>query len=179
MWPNRAESHGDHDVLPNVTGICDTCHDGFGTETAQHFDDSEPADVSVLSVYDAMSGTASYDPADMRCNDVSCHGGQTTPDWQTGVIDVDAACESCHELGASQFNSYNSGRHDEHISFFGIDCTQCHDTARLATSHFIGLDTPGFEGDPAETLLSAVNYNPPSCNPGSLPGCHLRRIGWN
>lgn len=173
--PNRAGSHGDHDALLEVTGVCDTCHDGSGTDTINHFDGSEPADVSILPSYDAKTGAATYDSGTMTCTDASCHGGQLTPDWVTGVIDVETECESCHELGTAQFNSYNSGEHNKHVVAEGINCTECHDTTKLAAGHFIGLDTPAFEGDPAETILDAVNYSPPSCTPSGIPGCHNAR----
>lgn len=170
--PNREGGHGTHNDWPKVTGVCATCHDGFGTETINHFDGTEPADISILSSYDAKTGAAAYDPGTMSCTNASCHGGQLTPDWLTGVIDVAADCESCHELGTAQFNSYNSGEHDEHVREEGIGCTECHDTTKLVTSHFIGLDTPVFEGEPAETIRDAVNYSPPSCNPSGISGCH-------
>jgi predicted CxxxxCH...CXXCH cytochrome family protein len=170
--PNRDGSHSDHDLLPKVTSVCITCHNGSGTDTINHFDGSEPSDVSALPSYDAKTGTAAYDSGSMSCTDVSCHGGQPTPDWLTGVIDVGRDCESCHELGTAQFNSYNSGEHDEHLDE-GIGCTECHDTGKLAGNHFIGLDTPAFEEDPAQTIRDDVNYSPPSCN----PACH-RRESW-
>lgn len=169
--PNREEAHSEHNALPKVTGICATCHDGSGTETINHFDESEPADVSVLPSYDAKTGAAVYDPGPMSCTNASCHGGQQTPDWLTGVIDVDTDCENCHERGTAQFNSYNSGKHEKHVEQKGISCTECHDTTNLATSHFIGLDTPAFEGDPAETIRDDVTYIPPSCN----PVCHGKK----
>ncbi len=166
--PNRIGSHSEHDALAKVTGICITCHDGFGTNAVDHFDGSEPADVSVLATYDARTGAAAYDSFTMTCTNASCHGGQQTPDWVTGAIDVDTDCASCHELGTAQFNSYNSGRHEKHVVDEGFDCTECHDTARLASGHFIGLDTPAFESDPALTMRIDVNFtpgNPPSCSP--------------
>jgi predicted CxxxxCH...CXXCH cytochrome family protein len=169
--PNRGGAHIKYDMFPGLIGTCSTCHNGSGTETANHFDGSEPADISILPTYDAKTGAAVYDPGAMSCTDVSCHGGQWTPNWLTGAIDVDAECESCHELGTAQFNSYTSGKHDKHVREVGIACTECHSTTKLATNHFIGLDTPIFEGDPAKTIRNAISYTPPFCNPvchGSL-----------
>ena len=56
----------------------------------------------------------------------------------------------------------------------GFDCTDCHDTAKLAGGHFAGLDTPGFEGDPALTLRNDLNYDTgrQTCTFGSLSRCH-------
>ncbi|NIM97919.1 MAG: CxxxxCH/CxxCH domain-containing protein [candidate division Zixibacteria bacterium] len=151
--------------MPKVMAICDTCHNGSGTDTTNHFDQTEPADVSLLATYDAKSGAAAYNSVAMSCTDVSCHGGQLTPDWLVGAINVDTDCDSCHELGTAQFNSYNSGEHDKHVNEEGIGCTGCHDATKLAMGHFIGLDTTAFEGNPAETIRDDVNYSPPSCNP--------------
>ena len=88
------------------------------------------------------------DNLDGTCSNISCHGGQRTPDWWSGSIAVDTQCSSCHTRGTSQFNSQNSGEHSKHSSYA---CTVCHNTAKMV-NHFGNLATPGFETNPASTV---------------------------
>jgi len=175
--PNREGAHSDHNTLPEVANACIACHNGFGSETLNHFDENGAADVSVLSIYDAKTGAAGYDLGGRSCSNVGCHGGQPTPDWLTGALDVNTDCEACHELGTAQYNSYNSGKHEVHVITEGISCTACHDTTKLATSHFTALATPDFEGDPAETIQDAINYDLSTCAAGAFGNCHGRSQG--
>lgn len=170
--PNREGAHGTHNALPDVTGLCITCHNGSGTNTAVHFDTTSPANVSGLSTYYAKSGSFSYDSSGRNCSNVSCHGGQSTPDWLTGSISVTTDCKSCHARGTSQFNSYNSGEHKKHVVEENVFCTQCHDPNKLANDHFSGLDTSGFEGAADETIKVSLGYNPVSRRGCNVAGCH-------
>jgi predicted CxxxxCH...CXXCH cytochrome family protein len=172
VGPNREGAHGIHDGLPKVTGICITCHNGSGTNTNAHFDTSTPADVSGLITYDAESGMFTYDPASRSCAGVSCHGGQTTPDWLTGTLDVAEACKSCHVQGTGQFNSYNSGEHDKHVRDKNLFCTECHDPNKLAADHFSNLDTPEFEGRADLTMKDSLGYNPATNQGCNVADCH-------
>jgi predicted CxxxxCH...CXXCH cytochrome family protein len=139
-----------------------------------------PGDVAFLGTYNAQSGPAAFDPANRTCSNVICHGGQATPDWQTATtnaIDVVNACTSCHISGATQYNSYFSGRHGSHITEFGLSattCKLCHDEAKVnVTGHFQNLATPGFEQAPPETIRLDVQYIGNTCSPtGVLAGCH-------
>jgi predicted CxxxxCH...CXXCH cytochrome family protein len=160
--PNRIGTHPSHNALPRVTNVCDTCHSGAGTTTARHFNGA--VDVSFLSVYNAQSGTAARN-ADGTCSAVSCHGGQTTPAWMTGLIDVNTQCDSCHAFGSAEYNSFISGRHDSHVNTFGFECTRCHSTSRLAISHFTSLNTSIMEGPASATLNSSLTYTGGSCTP--------------
>jgi predicted CxxxxCH...CXXCH cytochrome family protein len=131
-------------------------------------------DLAFPATLDAGRGQAA-DNLDGTCSNLSCHGGQTTPEWWTGTIAVDVQCRSCHEAGTGEDNGYFSGRHTLHVSRRGYDCTVCHSTARLADVHFAGLDTPGREGVAPTTIGGAdtrvTSYNPAtrSC---STQGCH-------
>ncbi len=140
--PNRAGKHGEH--FPAFTSDCNTCHNGIGTETTAHANQSrtnppvDPATLSIQTVYNAKSGTALYDNAGQTCSSVSCHGGQTTPNWYTGSLPDPASattandyCWSCHAFGTSEYNSYNSGEHDFHVNSINKLCTECHDTTVL------------------------------------------------
>jgi hypothetical protein len=59
-FPNLEGLPGNHTEhnFPNVTGLCNTCHNGGGTGTAFH--GSGTVTVSVLSVYNAKTGATSY-----------------------------------------------------------------------------------------------------------------------
>ena len=57
-------------------------------------------------------------PAAASCANVSCHGGQTTPFWDGGTINVATQCTPCHavepvanQAAATQWNSACSGLH--------------------------------------------------------------------
>jgi predicted CxxxxCH...CXXCH cytochrome family protein len=167
--PNRAGSHAKHNALANVTGQCASCHDGGGSSTANHAYGRTSVFLSLATMYNAKTGGASY-AANGTCSNVSCHGGQTTPVWSTGTIDVNTQCTSCHTSGTTQYNSY-VGRHSKHSN---KSCTDCHDTALLAVNHFTHLETIAMEGPASSTLRSQLRYNGTSCNPsaGGLTGCH-------
>ncbi len=181
--PNRAGAHAVHNALTKVTDVCATCHDGAGTGTLKHFDTSAPADVAFLAAYNAKTGSASFTadlaaPETGTCSNVSCHGGQQTPDWATGQIDPDRDCTSCHELGTSfrtpQYNSPFSGQHQFHVQNLRLLCTNCHDPRKLERDHFIGLDTPDFEGDPAATIQEFIHFNSQfsTCTNNNNGVCH-------
>jgi len=168
--PNRAGAHGVHDALAKVAGQCGTCHNGSGTETDVHYDTSAPAAVSILPAYRAETGAFSYNAGSGSCSGVSCHGGQATPDWYNGSIDVNTNCSACHASGTTQYNSY-TGRHNtgDHPD---LSCTYCHDTAKLAAGHFAGLDTSGFEQSAGLTIVDALGYDPGTQEGCSVAGCH-------
>ncbi len=168
--PNRAGAHTAHNVLPNVTNICDTCHQGAGSGTMKH--DNGTVDVAFLSIYNAKSGTAVHN-ADGTCSKVSCHGGQTTPVWLSGTkIDVNTQCELCHAFGTFEYNSYVSGQHDDHVDIEGIPCISCHDSAKLSQNHFTSLNTTSMEGPASATIGGLVtDYTGGTCT--TL--CHVPR----
>jgi predicted CxxxxCH...CXXCH cytochrome family protein len=168
-FPNIAGTHTAHISLnPNI--VCATCHQGAGSGTTDHINGA--ADVILDAAFNAKSGAAAYNATSLACSNISCHGGQTTPNWRTGTIDVNTQCASCHASGTTQYNSYNSGEHSRHVSRFA--CPVCHDTTKLAVNHFTKLDTAAMEGPASATIVNAVNYNGTSCNPsaGGLTGCH-------
>jgi predicted CxxxxCH...CXXCH cytochrome family protein len=184
-YPNNAGSHVEHNAIPEITGLCNACHNGFGQNSPNHFDDMEPADVGLLSTYDALSSPpATYDAVNQTCDNVKCHGGgQATPNWLTGTIDVDQDCESCHEGGLAaqspQFNSYFSGRHLLHVLVENKMCIDCHDAGKLAAGgHFSNLATSDFEGIPAQTLRDVVNYDGSSCTASAAGNCHGTEGPW-
>jgi predicted CxxxxCH...CXXCH cytochrome family protein len=172
-FPNTAGRHAVHTGLgSNIS--CETCHTGAGSGTVNHKNGA--VEVTLATMYAAKSGgTTSFNATANTCSNVSCHGGQTTPNWLTGTIDVttNAGCASCHASGTGQYNSYNSGRHSvsNHVS---KGCIACHDTTSLATDHFTHLDTTVMEGPASATIKNAVQYNGNTCNPsnGGLSGCH-------
>lgn len=196
-YPNIAGAHAKHIALDNgfLPGSnvvdCDTCHDGLGFVTLAHYNRANarpghdalrvpPGDLAFLGTYDAKSGPSSFDNVALTCTNVSCHGGQANLNWQTGTLDVNTQCTSCHSLGTAQFNSYNSGRHSTgaHV---GAGCRACHNTTTLAANHFTNLATPAMEGPASATIggagTSVITYVPGG-TPGTgscTPSCHGTR----
>lgn len=165
-FPNTAGAHAAHAALPTVGSDCTVCHLGAAHNGA--------VDLAFPATLDAGRGPAT-DNLDGTCSNLSCHGGQTTPEWWTGTIAVDAQCRSCHEAGTGEDNGYFSGRHTLHVQKRGYDCTVCHSTAHLADVHFTGLDTPGREGVAATTIGGAgtqVTSYTPQTGTCSTQGCH-------
>ncbi len=171
-FPNIAGRHANHDVLAGVTGACNVCHNTSGTTTQVHYDHANgrpgknalrvpPGEVQTISIYNAKTGAATFNTATLTCSNTSCHGGQTTPNWQTGTMDVNTQCTSCHALGTTQYNSYNSGEHQKHVVEQGYACTECHNTTTLATNHFTNLGTSTMEG-PASANIGSGTTSVPS-----------------
>lgn len=167
--PNRGGAHVVHNALAQVTNVCDSCHNGAGTNTSSHFNSA--VEVLFLSAYNAKSGSAVRN-SDGTCSLVSCHGGQQSPAWLTGTIDVNTECTACHVYGGAQatpqYNSFYSGKHAMHVNTFHFPCTTCHDTTKLAKNHFTTLDTTTMEGPASATMLNVMNYSGGSC----APYCH-------
>lgn len=156
-YPNVAGAHATHIALTSTgTPIaCDTCHNGLGPSllNLNHYNRANarpgenalrvpPGDVVFSATYDAKTGASSFDnSASLNCSNVSCHGGQATPNWQTGAIDVNNQCTSCHEFGTApgtpQYNSPYSGEHNINASH--RICVACHNTTTLAVNHFTTL----------------------------------------
>ncbi len=192
-YPNVAGKHAVHDELPGM-GVCNPCHNGLDAGTLEHYDRANarpgkdalrvpPGDIAFLAEYNAKSGTADFSAESRTCSNVTCHGGQVTPDWWTATanaIDVPNACLSCHVSGTTQYNSYFSGEHTRHITEFGLSaatCKQCHDATKVnVDGHFQNLSTPVFEQPASETILPDVRYNGNSCDPnkGGITGCHKK-----
>ena len=152
------ESSGAHTVHLALNGVdCDSCH-------ANNNHNDGWVDLNFPAVWDAASGPAT-DNLDGTCSNIICHGGQTTPVWNSGSISVASQCRSCHAEGNSEFNSYSSGDHRKHGSY---DCTVCHDAGKLSSGgHFADLSTPAFEQDAATSIRDSLNYNNNTCQ-----SCH-------
>jgi predicted CxxxxCH...CXXCH cytochrome family protein len=186
QFPNIAGKHGIHNLFAGVHDVCATCHNGAGFGSgANHFVDNV-VNVAFLATYNAETGgAATYNPANRTCSNVTCHGGQTTPDWQTATADaivVPDACLSCHASGTAQFNSFNSGEHGFHIGLFGLTaatCKRCHNTTTLAVNHFTTLATSAMEGPASATVggtgTNVTSYSAGSCTPQAGVGCHGTR----
>jgi predicted CxxxxCH...CXXCH cytochrome family protein len=175
-YPNRVGAHAVHNALAGVDGNCAVCHEGAGTESVLHFNGGDAASISLASTYDAQSGAASYNAADKTCGTTRCHGGQTTPDWFNGSVDMGSDCQSCHSTSPGQYNAATSGKHSLHARW--MSCTECHDPAKLEDRHHSNLATPGFEGDPGETLNDSLGYNPTTRSGCSASRCHDEPEPW-
>lgn len=198
-YPNVRGAHAVHLALDSAGSpvSCTTCHLGLESGTLAHYNRANgrpgaggripPGDAAFSATYDARSGAQSFDNVSLRCANVSCHGGQTTPDWRTGSIDVNTQCAACHQLadstagGSPQYNVYYSGRHKKHVVGEGVACTVCHSTAALAAVHFNDLSTPAMAEKRATINVTQLSFdnsaNPPTCNPqaGGLSGCHNQK----
>jgi predicted CxxxxCH...CXXCH cytochrome family protein len=198
--PNLAGTHAAHNALPPVKNVCGACHDGGGTGTANHDYGRTSAFMAFPPAYSAKSGAAFYDPGTAACANIACHGSSrtqtqtqaasqqstpgTTPNWQSGTINVNTQCALCHVLGPSsgnpENNSYYSGEHYLHVWDPNNDpspklpCTTCHDIVKLATVHFVSLTGPISSATASATLSSALRFNGTTCNPnaGGFTGCH-------
>jgi len=169
---------------------CDTCHSGLGTGTLAHYNNArpprvEPGNAAFLATYNAETGASSFNSGALTCGNMSCHGGQATPNWQTGAIVVNDQCTNCHVSGTTQFNSYNSGAHSDHVGIFGATattCKLCHNTTTLAVNHFTTLSTTAMEGPASATIggtgTNVTSYSAGSCTPQAGVGCHGTR-NWN
>ena len=142
-----AGSHAEHVALKDIGTIvpdsCNNCHDGSAHQSGF-------VDLGFPATWNANSGSAT-DNMDGTCSNIICHGGQKTPVWGVGSIDVNTDCTSCHARGTTQYNSYNSGQHgrSQHVN---RACTDCHNTSKLTVSHFENLDTTVMEGPASATV---------------------------
>src|SRR6185369_15395409 len=187
-FPDISGRHNVHDSLNLIKGDCSVCHGGAGIGTLNHFNGS--VNVLMPSKFNAKTGgPATFTPDTAvaitssannggQCTNVSCHGGVITPVWRTGLINPAVDCKSCHQSksASDQFNSYFSVRavvgppafaslHDFHLTAIGLSCTDCHDAGKLATGHFVNLETPAFEQAPSATVRSDITYVGGSCSP--------------
>jgi predicted CxxxxCH...CXXCH cytochrome family protein len=191
-FPNIAGRHTAHNTLPELVGSCVDCHSGAepGNANLLHYNHANnrpgrntlrvpPGEVAFPGTqYNAKptGAIATFNGTAQTCSNVSCHGGQTTPPWGAGTIDVNTACTTCHTPGNSQYNSQNSGEHGKHAGE-GVTCTQCHNTTTLATKHFVGLKTSAMDTTAARQSVGGgatkvSTYTAPSCTPTTTTGCH-------
>ena len=188
-WPNLQGSHPKHlslstftrttPALPaTMTGsaypVCSACHLGSvpGDATNTHYSNASkrvaipksattPASVAIVTTFNAKSGTAGTTPSTsaFTCSNISCHGGQVTPGWQTGTLTVNANtyCITCHKITSTslQFNDA-IGVHNNPTAH-NQTCDHCHDMNATTnnkagvTNHFKYLDT---------TVVSGVSGTP-------------------
>lgn len=170
--PNRQGAHTKHTALSGIG--CAMCHLNAGSGTSGHAKATTQADGTLGY---SKATIASYDTITFNdngtCDNVSCHGGKTTPVWTASINMGDAAdptkspsdcnvvCKQCHEQGTSagrpQYNSYYSGLHVFHIGgIVGAKCTDCHNIGTLTNfqQHFGGIATKTFTS-PKNTIGNA------------------------
>ncbi len=192
-WPNLQGSHPKHLALatftrttpalpaPMATAVypkCAACHAGSvpGDAANTHYSNankrvaapitSGPASVAIAAPFNAKSGTAGFvnSVSAFTCSNISCHGGQVTPGWQTGTLAVNTTtyCTACHKaVATTAATQYNDaiGRHTS-PSEHKTTCDTCHSMTVAkpgAQNHFKYLDTTavsGISGTPTDQLPS-------------------------
>lgn len=172
--PPASGAHLAHNAVASMANLCTACHSGAGSGTARHSLRSfANVSTAIPAEFNARSGPGIV-TASLTCQNISCHGGVTTPPWIGGTIDVTAQCTLCHLAGSAaqtpQYNSYFSGEHTKHVQV-GVPCFDCHDMNITSgtNSHFGAMGTPAFELNPSLTIRSQVNYVGGSCSPGVTP----------
>jgi len=188
-WPNLQGAHAKHLSLTTFTRTspalpsslatssypaCTACHTSSlpGDASQTHYSNANkrattpisggPASVSIDPTFNAQGATAGItsSASAFTCSNISCHGGQVTPGWQSGKLTFNATsyCTSCHTVNATQYNA-PTGRHDnpgEHKQ----TCDTCHDMTQAkpgAQNHFKYLDTTavsGVSGTPSDQYPS-------------------------
>ncbi len=163
-FPSLAGAHAKHMALAGLA--CGNCHNGNGAGSLTHYTNANarvtppaaPGSVAFDATFNAKTGVPSFAPATLTCSSVSCHGAQTTPNWQTGALNVANQCSACHASGTAQYNSYNSGQHNKHS---GALCSDCHDvTTGQGTgtaNHFKFLATTAMEGPASGTIFFSAS----------------------
>jgi predicted CxxxxCH...CXXCH cytochrome family protein len=106
--PPAGNAHSKHLALSGAT--CDTCHSGAGAGTSLHANGT----VNISHNFNVTTRT---------CSGVSCHGGQTTPAWDT----PSAGCTTCHG------NPPVGTGHSTHLALSGATCATCHSGAGAGT----------------------------------------------
>ena len=175
--PPASGAHAAHQAVASQANLCNACHAGAGSGTPRHGQRGfASVSTAIAPTYAAKSGTGSVTEVGgiVTCRNVSCHGGIVTPAWVGAAIDVTIQCAFCHTAGTAfqtpQYNSYYSGKHQKHLTApISLQCWNCHDPTRLATTHFSGLDTPAFTNPPG-SLFPEVNYSNGRCTPNPATG---------
>ena len=189
-FPNIAGAHAKHLALATALN-CNTCHAGAGTGTTAHYTKANarvapptgPATVSIDPTFKAKSGgNPTFTASNLTCSNVSCHGGQTAPDWRVGTITSATQCTACHGVVsdsalATQFNDafgrHSQGTHNATNGVNGISCTTCHamnNGSPGANAHFAYLNTAavdGTSGIPVDQLPSGTIVFDPAATSGA------------
>ncbi|MCX6546932.1 MAG: CxxxxCH/CxxCH domain-containing protein, partial [Acidobacteria bacterium] len=186
-FPSKAGAHSKHLNLA-TTLYCESCHANSGTGTSRHYLNADariaipvgPATVNVDPIYTAKTGgSIAFTPATLTCSNISCHGGQVTPNWQTGSLNSGTQCTACHATTAqagtaTQYNDaygrHSMGTHN------AVACTTCHTMTNGslgANAHFKYLNTPAVDGlnpaaTPADQLPSGTILFDPAVASGLL-----------
>ena len=195
-WPNLTGAHPKHLALGTFTRTtpalpttltssaypdCEACHVGSVPEdpAQTHYSNANmrttghptagPASVSVDPTFNAMSGGAgtTASASAFTCSNISCHGGQVTPGWQTGTIPLDSPpnnyCRSCHKENKTK-TQYNDadGTHLENGTHSGASCSVCHlmtNGTNGANNHWKYLDTTPVYATPDQLSSDTIHFD--------------------
>ena len=200
-YPNIEGAHAEHLGL-NSAGTpinCETCHNRIGSLTTSHYSRANGrvrtlAGAGLVNfvggafLYTSQSGgAAAFSNTAVTCSNIRCHGGQATPNWQTGAINTltNEGCRLCHDRGdqaPAQYNDLTNSPFTQHINHAfsrNFSCTTCHAVAALTpSSHFGELASSAFPAGAANlTIVSTLSWDPtPPIQKGSCTtptqGCH-------
>ena len=190
-WPNQPGAHAKHLNLLTFTRTtpalpaslaasdCEACHVGSvpGDAANTHYSNANkratspiltgPASVGIDPTFNAQSGAATFTASAtaFTCSNISCHGAQVTPGWQTGTMTVDTNlyCRKCHTVRgtATQYNDA-SGTHNENGNHSGAACSVCHtmtNGSQGALNHFKYLDTPAHYFSPDQKSSDTILFD--------------------
>ncbi len=188
-WPNLQGAHPTHLSLLTFTratpplpatmtaSVCEACHVGSvpGDSANTHYSNankrlaspklSGPGTVSIVPTFNAQSGTAgtTVSASAFTCSNISCHGGQTTPGWQSGTLTPNATtyCIACHKIAttATQYNDA-TGRHNN-PGAHNTTCDYCHDMTQAkqgAIDHWKYLDTSAVRITPDQLSSDTIKF---------------------
>jgi len=162
-----------------TASVCEACHVGSvpGDAANTHYSNANkrltghpvagPASVAIDPAFNAKSGTAGTvaSATAFTCSNVSCHGGQTTPGWQSGVMTANATtyCIACHKVtAAASSTQYNdaTGRHQS-VGAHNTTCDYCHDMTQNKTgaiNHWKYLDTSAVRLSPDQLSSDTIKF---------------------
>ncbi len=140
--PDRKFSHDKHTAAP-LSLACSDCHGATsGSGTTNHQNSITNISISQSFKSKTITSTFGYNSANSSCSGISFHGGKQTPAWSS-TTSIANNCDSCHEQGTAQYNSYYTNAnlgHQSHISRF-IVCNDCHNLTTLNSQHYNNVKT--------------------------------------
>lgn len=157
--------------IEDSPGVCSNCHwnyydnpqhrngfiEGFDAASGHKLPGSIVHFGGTQAGYARSSISGIFDPADKKCETISCHGGGAAT-WYEPVEE----CRGCHSPGSPRDpaltgGSGSAGKHLRHLEK-GLRCTKCHLRYRETATHYNTID----DVDDASVLLTRFDSTNPS-----------------